>query len=94
MGHLTVLHSNKNKMATSEDSNHTHIDHASRLAVIEEQIKNMHTQIKTNSDILKDLQDTHTKMKTLIGAISVVISGIWLVLTTFKETVISWLTGK
>jgi hypothetical protein len=70
------------------------ISHATKLAVIEEQIKLMTIQIKTNGDILRELQDTHTRMKTLIGAVSLVVSGIWLVLTTFKETLISWLTGK
>lgn len=65
-----------------------------RLTFLEVKVEAVEKKLDTQSVLLQDLKETNLKVKTIVGAVTFVISGLWLVLSTFKETAIHWLTGR
>lgn len=77
-----------------EERRRNHIDFSERLGVVEHRVGLLEDYTKENKVLLEEIRETSIKMKTLVGAITFVVSGLWLVLSTFKETIVHWLTGK
>lgn len=69
-----------------------------RLIVIEQEIKS-HTnrldEFKIDRAVdrktLEDLKNTNLKTQTIIGAVVFVLTGLWAIITTFKESILHWL---
>lgn len=69
-----------------------------RLIVIEQEIKS-HTnrldEFKADRAVdrktLEDLKNTNLKTQTIIGAVVFVLTGLWAIISTFKEGILHWL---
>lgn len=70
-----------------------------RLIVIEQETK-VHTtrldESKTDRaamhKTLEDLQNANLKTKTIIGAVVFVLTGLWAIISTFKEGILHWVS--
>lgn len=72
----------------------SYLDIGERLAVTEFKLQAMEEDIKETRKCLQEIKETNIKIKTITGAVAFVTSGLWLVVTTFKEVIMHWLTGK
>lgn len=70
------------------------IEIAERTAIIETKVDSLENVVKEQGRSLKSIEENTTRLKTLIGAITFVISGLWLAVTSFKEVIVHWLTGR
>jgi len=72
-----------------------------RLIIIEQEIKSHATRLeeaKTDRrDIhktLDDLKATNLKTQTILGAVVFVLTGLWALISTFKEGILHWIGVK
>lgn len=79
---------------SGEDRRKSSIEINERLGVVEHRVLTLEDQVKESNKLLAEIKEVNIKLKTLVGAISIVISGLWLVVSTFKDTIVHFLTGK
>ena len=72
----------------------SHWELSERLALVEHKVTSLEKDTAEIMVLLQEIKDINLRTKTFIGALTFIISGLWLVVSTFKETIIYMLTGK
>jgi len=61
-----------------------------RITKLETKLEAIEQKTDCNSTTLKEIKETHLRLKTIIGSIFFVFTCIWAVITTFKEYILGW----
>lgn len=82
-------------ISSNQETQKEHEIHGcTRLALAELRIHTLEKNVVEIKELLQEVRDLNLKTKTFIGALTVVISGVWLIISTFKEAIIHFIAGK
>jgi len=73
------------------DCNEKDLNDIKAVAIINrERIKHLENELTEIKILLREIKETNIKMKTIIGATTFILGGIWILITSFRELIISW----